>query len=107
MSGGVPAGLALDNWLSSPYSHWAFQHVEDFMPTTVIARGTEPVVTLPADNAPIADIGLTSTDGIATTVGAVMAATATDGWRSRIAVRWWPSSTSTAWDPGPATCCSR
>ncbi|AGL27170.1 biotin carboxylase-like protein [Mycobacterium tuberculosis CAS/NITR204] len=42
--------------------------------------GTEPVVTLPADNAPIADIGLTSTDGIATTVGAVMAATATDGW---------------------------
>lgn len=101
MSGGVPAGLALDNWLSSPYSHWAFQHVEDFMPTTVIARGTEPVVTLPADNAPIADIGLTSTDGIATTVGAVMAATATDGWRSRIAVRWWPSSTSTAWDPGP------
>lgn len=80
MSGGVPAGLALDNWLSSPYSHWAFQHVEDFMPTTVIARGTEPVVTLPADNAPIADIGLTSTDGIATTVGAVMAATATDGW---------------------------
>lgn len=80
MSGGVPAGLALDNWLSSPYSHWAFQHVEDFMPTTVIARGTEPVVTLPADNAPITDIGLTSTDGIATTVGAVMAATATDGW---------------------------
>ncbi len=80
VSGGVPAGLALDNWLSSPYSHWAFQHVEDFMPTTVIARGTEPVVTLPADNAPIADIGLTSTDGIATTVGAVMAATATDGW---------------------------
>lgn len=80
MSGGVPAGLTLDNWLSSPYSHWAFQHVEDFMPTTVIARGTEPVVTLPADNAPIADIGLTSTDGIATTVGAVMAATATDGW---------------------------
>lgn len=107
MSGGVPAGLALDNWLSSPYSHWAFQHVEDFMPTTVIARGTEPVVTLPADNAPIADIGLTSTDGIATTVGAVMAATATDGWavahRGALVAEQYLDGLG----PGPATCCSR
>lgn len=107
VSGGVPAGLALDNWLSSPYSHWAFQHVEDFMPTTVIARGTEPVVTLPADNAPIADIGLTSTDGIATTVGAVMAATATDGWavahRGALVAEQYLDGLG----PRTATCCSR
>ncbi|OSC40311.1 serine hydrolase domain-containing protein [Mycobacterium decipiens] len=80
MSSGVPTGLKLDNWLSSRYSHWAFQHVEDFMPTAVISRGTGPVVTLPPACVPIADIPLTSTDGVATTVGAVMASTATDGW---------------------------
>ncbi|CAM4090803.1 6-aminohexanoate-dimer hydrolase [Mycobacterium basiliense] len=80
MSGGAPAGFALSNWLSSPYSRWAFQHVEEFMPTAVIPRGTGPVVTLPAASAPVADIPLTSTGGVATTVGAVMTATATDGW---------------------------
>ncbi|WP_372458203.1 serine hydrolase domain-containing protein [Mycobacterium fragae] len=70
----------MDNWLSPPYSHWSFQHIEDFMPTAVISRGAGPAVALPAAGAPIAEIGVTGTDGIATTVGAVMAATATDGW---------------------------
>ena len=78
--GRVPAGLSLGNWLSSPYSHWAFQHVEDFMPTAVIPRGAGPVATLPAANAPIADIPVTGTDGVGSTVGAVIAGTATDGW---------------------------
>ncbi|GJN96119.1 hydrolase [Mycobacterium marinum] len=80
MSGGVPAGLSLGNWLSSPYSHWAFQHVEDFMPTALISRGTNPAVALPAAGAPVADIELTDTEGAPTTVGAVMAGTVTDGW---------------------------
>lgn len=77
---GVPAGISLDNWLSPPYSHWSFQHIEDFMPTAVISRGAGPAVALPVANAPVAQIGLTGTEGTATTVGAVMAATATDGW---------------------------
>ncbi|OBG30540.1 serine hydrolase domain-containing protein [Mycobacterium sp. 852002-51057_SCH5723018] len=76
----VPAGISLDNWLSLPQSHWSFQHVEDFVPTAVIPRGTGPVAALPAASAPMADIPVTSTGGAATTVGAVMAATATDGW---------------------------
>jgi len=71
----------LDNWLSAPYSHWSFQHVEDFVPTAVISRGTGPAAALPAASAPIGEIPVTSTDGLATTVGAVMAATATDGGR--------------------------
>jgi CubicO group peptidase (beta-lactamase class C family) len=79
-SGGVPAGISLDNWLSPPYSHWSFQHVENFVPTAVIPRGTGPVASLPAASAPIAEIPMTSTDGVATTVGAVMGTTATDGW---------------------------
>jgi CubicO group peptidase (beta-lactamase class C family) len=77
---GVPAGISLDNWLSAPYAHWSFQHVEDVVPTAQISRGTGPVAVLPAAAAPIADIGVTSTDGVPTTVGGVMAATATDGW---------------------------
>jgi CubicO group peptidase (beta-lactamase class C family) len=80
VSSRVPAGISLDNWLSAPYSHWSFQHVEDFVPTALISRGTGPAAALPAASAPIAEFGLTGTDGTATTVGAVMAATATDGW---------------------------
>ncbi len=76
----VPAGIALDNWLSVPYSQWSFQHVEDMVPTAVISRGTGPAPALPAAGAPVAEIRLTSTNGGATTVGAVMASTAADGW---------------------------
>jgi CubicO group peptidase (beta-lactamase class C family) len=76
----VPAGISLDNWLSEPYAHWAFQHVDDFVPTAVISRGTGPVAALPAARAPIAELAVTGTDGVATTVGAVMDRTATDGW---------------------------
>ena len=78
--GRVPAGFSLDNWQSAPYSHWSFQHVEDFVPTAVISRGTGPAAALPAASAPMAEIRVTSTGGVATTVCAVMATTATDGW---------------------------
>ena len=77
---GAPAGISLDNWLSEPYSRWSFQHVEDFVPTAVVSRGTGPVAALPAAAAPIAEVAVTDTEGVATTVGAVMAGTATDGW---------------------------
>lgn len=76
----VPAGISLDNWLSPPYSRWSFQHVEDMVPTALISRGTGPVAELPAVPAPVAEIALTNADGAPTTVGAVMAATVTDGW---------------------------
>lgn len=77
---GAPAGISLDNWLSPQYSRWSFQHVEDFVPTARISRGTGPAAALPAAPAPLADIPVTDTNGVASTVGAVMAATATDGW---------------------------
>jgi hypothetical protein len=80
VSSRFPAGITRDNWQSAPYSHWSFQHVDDFVPTALISRGTGPAAALPAASAPIAEFGLTGTDGTATTVGAVMAATATDGW---------------------------
>jgi CubicO group peptidase (beta-lactamase class C family) len=71
----APAGISLDNWLSTPYSHWSFQHVEDFVPTATISRGTGPTAALPAAPAPIGEIRVAGTS-----VGAVMANTATDGW---------------------------
>ncbi|KKC05784.1 serine hydrolase domain-containing protein [Mycobacterium nebraskense] len=76
----VPAGISLDNWLLAPYARWSFQHVEDFVPTALIPRGTGPIAALPAVPNPVAEIPVTNTDGAATTVGAVMAATVTDGW---------------------------
>jgi CubicO group peptidase (beta-lactamase class C family) len=75
-----PAGISLENWLSEPYSRWSFQHVEDFVPTAVISRGTGSFAALPAAGALIAEIPVTTTDLAATTVGAVMSSTATDGW---------------------------
>jgi CubicO group peptidase (beta-lactamase class C family) len=78
--GRVPAGISLDNWLSAPYSQWSLQHVEDLVPTAVISRGSGLAAVLPAASAPVAEIPVTSTDGVATTVGAVMAITGTDGW---------------------------
>ncbi|MDM4139340.1 MULTISPECIES: serine hydrolase [Mycobacterium] len=76
----APAGIALDNWLSAPYARWSFQHVEDFVPTAVISRGTGPVATVPAAPADLSAIPLIGTDGAATTVGAVLAGAGTDGW---------------------------
>ena len=78
--GRFPAGISLGNWLSVPYSQWSFQHVDDFVPTAVIPRGIGRVAALPAASAPVAEIAVTTTDGVVSTVGAVMATTATDGW---------------------------
>lgn len=76
----APAGISLDNWLAAPYAKWSFQHVEDFVPTAVISRGSGPVAQLPVAEVPLGDIPVAGNGGVATTVGAVMVATATDGW---------------------------
>lgn len=80
MSAYTPSGMTLDNWMSPPYSQWAFAHVAEFLPTAAISRGTGPVAALPADNAAVTAIAVTDTEGAATSVGAVMATTATAGW---------------------------
>ncbi|MFV8320572.1 serine hydrolase domain-containing protein [Mycobacterium sp. 23] len=76
----APAGISLDNWLAAPYAKWSFQHVEDFVPIAVISRGSGPVARLPVAEVPLADVRVAGNGGVATTVGAVMLATATDGW---------------------------
>lgn len=83
-TGRVPSDVTLDNWQSASHLHWTFQHVADFLPTAVISRGAGPVAELPPapDELPrISEIPLyDNTNGRQTTVGDVMAATATDGW---------------------------
>jgi len=78
--GRPPAGVWLGNWLSPPHLRWSLQHVEDMVPTAVISRGAAPTAALPTDPAPIAEIRVSGTAEVFTTVGEVMAATATDGW---------------------------
>lgn len=75
--GRVPPGLTLENWQTEPHLHWAFQHLAEFLPAATISRGDQPPADLPAAPQPVSDITV-GADG--TTVGAVMAATATDGW---------------------------
>jgi CubicO group peptidase (beta-lactamase class C family) len=79
--GRVPSDVTLENWQSAPHLHWTFQHVADFLPTAVISRGTGRVAELASAPAELSDIAVFDrTNGRRTTVGDVMAATATDGW---------------------------
>jgi CubicO group peptidase (beta-lactamase class C family) len=81
-TGRVPTNVTLDNWQSAAHLHWTFQHIADFLPTALISRGTGPVTELPAKPTELSDIPLfdKTNGGRRTTVGGVMAATATDGW---------------------------
>ena len=80
-TGRVPLDVTLDNWQSAAQLHWTFQHVADFLPTATISRGTGPVAKLPSTPVDLSDIPLYDrTNRRRTTVGEVMAATATDGW---------------------------
>ena len=80
-TGRVPSDVTLDNWQSAAQLHWTFQHVADFLPTATISRGNGPVAELPSTPVDLTDIPLYDrTNRRRTTVGEVMAATATDGW---------------------------
>ena len=80
-AGDVPAGITLSNWLSPPFSQWSFQHVEDFVPTALISRGTATIAPLPpGPSSELASIAVPAARGGDTTVGEIMDATATDGW---------------------------
>lgn len=74
------SGVSLDSWQSPSNLHWSFQHVADFLPTAVISRGTGPTAVLPSVPSTITDIPVFAEGGVQSTVGTVMATTATDGW---------------------------
>lgn len=79
--GRVPSGLTLDNWQSAQQLHWAFQHMAEFLPVAVISRGAGPVAELPPAHTALTELPFyDATHARQTTVGDVMATTATDGW---------------------------
>lgn len=79
--GRVPSDLTLDNWQSAEKLHWTFQHIADFLPVATISRGNGPVAELSAAPAALTEIPFYDTiHARQSTVGDVMAATATDGW---------------------------
>ena len=94
--GRVPSELTLENWQSASHLHWTFQHIADFLPTAVISRGTGPVAGLPSAPQELSDVALyDQTNRKRTTVGDVMAATATDGWiviqHGKVLAEWSPT----------------
>jgi CubicO group peptidase (beta-lactamase class C family) len=82
MQGSPPppqARVTLANWQDPPYNRWAFSHVREIVPTQRISRGGGDVLPLPADPRPLGDVATVVRDGSASTVGAVLDATYTDG----------------------------
>jgi CubicO group peptidase (beta-lactamase class C family) len=73
------ARVTLANWQLPPYNRWSFHHVREVVPTARVARGTGLPHPLPDARADVADLLVTRSDGSPSTVGDVMAASATDG----------------------------
>jgi CubicO group peptidase (beta-lactamase class C family) len=83
MTSATPAGLPVtpENWQTPPHLPWSFQHISELFPTATISRGAGPVVELPARAMDVGTLPVIRPyDGSATTVGVIMASTATDGW---------------------------
>jgi CubicO group peptidase (beta-lactamase class C family) len=43
-----PDGVTLDNWQVGPANRWAFQHLDEVVPTVAVSRGSGPVLELTA-----------------------------------------------------------
>lgn len=71
--------VTLANWQTEPYLDWAFQHLDEVIPTAPIAAAAYPLV-LPRNPTDLTGLPVTLPEGEHSTVGAVMAATDTDGW---------------------------
>jgi CubicO group peptidase (beta-lactamase class C family) len=75
-----PFPVTLDNWQTADQVGWTFCHIAEIFPTAPISRGSGPAARLTRRITPLADLGCLDAEGEATTVGAIMKATETDGW---------------------------
>ena len=73
-------GGDISNWRKAPFSQWAFQHVDEIMPTAVIARGSGPAMALPESPTPLNGFRLAAADGKVLDLDAFLLATETDGF---------------------------
>jgi CubicO group peptidase (beta-lactamase class C family) len=66
MQGSPPPPEALvtqANWRTPPYNVWGFRHVDSFVPTTAVDRGTGSVSELPVDTADLSKFEFTDFTG--------------------------------------------
>jgi CubicO group peptidase (beta-lactamase class C family) len=76
----VGPGVTLANWRTAQFLQWSFQHARQIVPTARVSRGEGAIVELPRTPASVSEIAMTGLDGTATTVGAVLQTTYTDGF---------------------------
>src|ERR1700722_11901235 len=80
----VGPGVTLANWRTEQFLRWSLQHAREFLPTARVARAG-PIAELPGTpgslaSSSLASVSLADGNGAATTVGAVIASTYTDGF---------------------------
>jgi CubicO group peptidase (beta-lactamase class C family) len=75
-----PFPVTLDNWQTAAQIGWTFCHIAEIFPTAIIWRGTEPAAPLQRRIESVADLPCRDAGRNPSTVGAIMAATNTDGW---------------------------
>ena len=73
------AQVTLANWRLPPFNRWAFRNVRQILPTAGVWRGEGPVAAPGKAPRKIDEIVFRAADGRDWTVGAMLAATATDG----------------------------
>jgi CubicO group peptidase (beta-lactamase class C family) len=75
----VGPGVTLANWRTEQFLRWSLQHAREFLPTARVARAGA-IAELPGTPGSVAGVSLADGSGAATTVGAVIASTYTDGF---------------------------
>ena len=70
------------NWQDPPFNRWAFWHVDELLPTYLVARGSGPARALPASAAAVdlSGVPVARTDGSAGTAGEILDETFTDAY---------------------------
>jgi CubicO group peptidase (beta-lactamase class C family) len=72
-------GVTVANWRTAQFLRWSLQHAREILPTAHVARAAA-IAELPGTPGSLAGVSLADGSGAATTVGAVIASTYTDGF---------------------------
>lgn len=67
------------DWDRPPWNRWTFQHINEFMPTARVWRGSGPARALPRQEEAITDINFTLSNGQQQTIAEFLDDTYTDG----------------------------
>ena len=72
--------ITLENWDAPPFNRWSFQNIRSILPTRIIPRGSAPASIFPRAPQDLSSLAFTEADGNASTVGAMLDRTYTDGF---------------------------